>query len=45
MEQAAPPGIVPVRGFKHVSGRALTVPATAFSTIIAGFRAEGFGAI
>ncbi|WP_137232513.1 DUF397 domain-containing protein [Streptomyces sp. BPSDS2] len=40
---AAPHGIVPVRDSKNPTGPALTVPATAFTTFVAGVRAGDFG--
>ncbi|MEU9926461.1 DUF397 domain-containing protein [Streptomyces anulatus] len=42
---AAPHGIVPVRDSKNVSGPALTVPAAAFSTFVAGVRAGDFDTV
>ncbi|MDF9805888.1 MULTISPECIES: DUF397 domain-containing protein [Streptomyces] len=42
---AAPHGIVPVRDSKNVGGPVLTVPATAFTTFVAGVRAGGFGTV
>ncbi|MFD3974843.1 DUF397 domain-containing protein [Streptomyces cyaneofuscatus] len=44
---AAPHGIVPVRDSKHdtTTGPVLTVPATAFTTFVAGVRAGEFGAV
>ncbi|MFJ7325819.1 DUF397 domain-containing protein [Streptomyces cyaneofuscatus] len=43
---AAPRGIVPVRDSKNdtTTGPVLTVPATAFTTFVAGIRAGEFGA-
>ncbi|MFE6980028.1 DUF397 domain-containing protein [Streptomyces griseus] len=40
---AAPHGIVPVRDSKNPTGPALTIPATAFTTFVAGVRAGDFG--
>ncbi|MFE7139209.1 DUF397 domain-containing protein [Streptomyces sp. NPDC057644] len=40
---AAPHGIVPVRDSKNPTGPALTVPAAAFTTFVAGVRAGDFG--
>ncbi|MFJ7087012.1 DUF397 domain-containing protein [Streptomyces griseus] len=40
---ATPHGIVPIRDSKNVSGPAFTVPATAFTTFVAGLRAGDFG--
>ncbi|MFF2535631.1 DUF397 domain-containing protein [Streptomyces cyaneofuscatus] len=42
---AAPHGIVPVRDSKNdtTTGPVLTVPATAFTTFVAGVRAGEFG--
>ncbi|MET8376114.1 DUF397 domain-containing protein [Streptomyces microflavus] len=43
---AAPHGIVPVRDSKNdITGPILTVPATAFTTFVAGVRAGEFGAV
>ncbi|MEW2189467.1 DUF397 domain-containing protein [Streptomyces microflavus] len=44
---AAPHGIVPVRDSKNdtTTGPVLTVPATAFTTFVAGVRAGEFGAV
>ncbi|MBV7244953.1 DUF397 domain-containing protein [Streptomyces sp. MW-W600-10] len=40
---ATPHGIVPVRDSKNPTGPALTIPATAFTTFVAGVRAGDFG--
>ncbi|WP_324796060.1 DUF397 domain-containing protein [Streptomyces cyaneofuscatus] len=44
---SAPHGIVPVRDSKNdtTTGPVLTVPATAFTTFVAGVRAGEFGAV
>ncbi|MGW6723672.1 DUF397 domain-containing protein [Streptomyces sp. NPDC054995] len=42
---AAPHGIVPVRDSKNATGPVLTVPATAFTTFVAGLRAGDLGSV
>ncbi|MFE6697496.1 DUF397 domain-containing protein [Streptomyces sp. NPDC057718] len=42
---AAPHGIVPVRDSKNTTGPALTVPAAAFTTFVAGVRAGDFDTV
>ncbi|WP_411079987.1 DUF397 domain-containing protein [Streptomyces sp. cmx-18-6] len=42
---AAPHGVVPVRDSKNTSGPALTLPADAFTTFVAGIRSGELGTI
>ncbi|MFJ3323854.1 DUF397 domain-containing protein [Streptomyces griseus] len=42
---AAPHGIVPIRDSKNPTGPALTIPATAFTTFVAGVRTGDFDTV